>query len=983
MNIQFFFYNECMINHGPSSVAFSGLSQWNSLDKIDVFLHPLSFDVNGKGNFNESYMAVKPDATAYVWSHEIGHVFQLQHTFRYDLELDQNGNCIGFIHECPLGEENYGDYVKDTKGDPFFTWASGCLKTRGVYVDEGNCITKPNISSFHVLRNPGEECLDANGNSASNNWDPPFYNLMSYYACINEFSNGQFERMDNAIVQESHLAQLDMNAVPNPNIQPLDPNIFLQDVVITDHRVLDNEIWELGPGVRLIVEPTGSLTLNNSKILRADMFDVCNDENVLFDRWDGLYYNSNNQLQVLNGSEISGSENGILIDCEGLSSSQDLEILIENSSLKDHQNALIKQESCLKKLGMTILTISNSTLQFSGTLGATPSGNTNSAIELTNALIDAKNNSNLNFLASSSLTPKNFISVYTGEFNITDCNINFQPSGNFFTLFNGTFTPVYHKSLKNWFADNTISMSGGGTVLEINASGISGAQIRNNTITGNVLNAFKTNSLGIYSVEHNIFADGRVELANAHIGKIRNNSLGVIDIGGFSNSVFAECNVLVDPLGAFTVEALLPQQWGSTQISAGNTKTATGQPLAFFDAGAFRYYRANQSSENFLFDGITPNIVNDQAVCGIIGPELNEEEDEFVYNDAVFGLQALETQEQDLLDSLDVLIDGGNTPAVLTAINNTTTVQQKPVLQNLLDGVAPYLSLDAFDLLLVHPLFSWQERTDILLENQALISEVKEDFPTQCQDSLSYTVLDGRQLLEEQIFLNGRLQIEIMASGLYNAANDTEKNYWLSKLPFEFGEYIDFKQEWAKWDFSGMDLILADLALEEELHPMLLQDVQEFQPVLDQLELWKANNVDLYQLDSNQVDTLVGLSDELTLYASAPYAAFMKFFYGVDIQSNVLPQNRSAHDQSFTTYVSNSAEKKIELAPNPGSECFRLINAEGTHQLALYDISGKLVLRGNVGEGEAFCPGASIDAGLYFIQYHNNYHTGTLKWIKE
>ncbi|HKK87478.1 MAG TPA: T9SS type A sorting domain-containing protein, partial [Saprospiraceae bacterium] len=319
----------------------------------------------------------------------------------------------------------------------------------------------------------------------------------------------------------------------------------------------------------------------------------------------------------------------------------------------------------------------------------------------------------------------------------------------------------------------------------------------------------------------------------------------------------------------------------------------------------------------------------------------------------------------------------------LSSINNTTTAQDKVTLQTLLDGIAPYLSSDAFDLLVAHPLISWQERVDILLDNQALIKKYREEIPTQYQGLLEYTTLDGRQLLEEQIFLNQRAQMELIALGLYHVENNTERDFWLSKMPVEFTSYISFKEKWSEWDFNAMDMILADLTLEEELHPMLLQDVQEFQPILDQLELWKTNNVNLYQLDSIQVDSLVALSDELTLYVSAPYAAFMKFFYGVDIQSNVLPQNRSADNQSWSTYVSNKAESKIRLAPNPGSECFRLINAEGTHKLALYDISGKLVLRGNVGEGEAFCPGASIDAGLYFIQYHNNHHTGTLKWIKE
>jgi hypothetical protein len=122
--------------------------------------------LGGVSRFKDDLLIVRKECvSAITIGHELGHYFNLEHTFEGEgFELANGSNCA-----------SAGDKICDTPADPYIHGE----KTTD-YVNS-NCI-------FYNTKK------DANGEY----YDPDVTNVMSYYACnCSKFSNQQFEKMVN------------------------------------------------------------------------------------------------------------------------------------------------------------------------------------------------------------------------------------------------------------------------------------------------------------------------------------------------------------------------------------------------------------------------------------------------------------------------------------------------------------------------------------------------------------------------------------------------------------------------------------------------------------------------------------------------------------------------------------------------------------------------------------------------------------------
>ncbi len=156
--------------------------------------------------YKKNRIFVSPQCITNTLTHEMGHYFNLYHTFElsFGSELVNGSNCI-----------NAGDLVCDTPADPYLPISFYRLDSSCSYKN----ITQDSLGlEYHPLTN----------------------NLMSYYnsskrSCINSFTNGQYSRM---------LSNLYLNKwtyfceVPTATLQNSSTNIELFPNPITERCIL-------------------------------------------------------------------------------------------------------------------------------------------------------------------------------------------------------------------------------------------------------------------------------------------------------------------------------------------------------------------------------------------------------------------------------------------------------------------------------------------------------------------------------------------------------------------------------------------------------------------------------------------------------------------------------------------------------------------------------------------------------------------------
>lgn len=164
----------------------------NHQDGIDIYLFDDSSSAGGRANgvgqssefwVSGSYWETpnNPLTRSHVISHEMGHVLYLWHTHHGTYNEGGNDNpCPELVNGS--NSASCGDYVIDTPADPHLQFN----------VNQANC--EWNSSG-----------TDANGDS----YNPDEKNVMAYtdVNCMEYFSQGQGERMRNAIATLPHLQQ--------------------------------------------------------------------------------------------------------------------------------------------------------------------------------------------------------------------------------------------------------------------------------------------------------------------------------------------------------------------------------------------------------------------------------------------------------------------------------------------------------------------------------------------------------------------------------------------------------------------------------------------------------------------------------------------------------------------------------------------------------------------------------------------------------
>ncbi len=289
------------------------------------------------------HWAVVDILRADVVIHEIGHLFGVGHTFKGDgnnnVIIDMTNNCKDptetFLSDPTLLLcEVVNDACCDTGTDPFtFDVDGNNEKDKGVWVDLEYCFQKETLLSSYA---------DGCGNTTLD-WNIPISNYMSYYGdCRTGFSPCQLGRMHE---------RLNMPEFEDFLLDPAnDPYLLCSapDITINSETTWTNLDVELCPSQKIIITKNGFLTLSNTTIKSSNLIGpntACPD--LFGSMWDGIYlegkgatvlsggqYITLGGLEVINGSKISQSENGI----QGLKGFGT--ILIDNSTFEENLEVL-------------------------------------------------------------------------------------------------------------------------------------------------------------------------------------------------------------------------------------------------------------------------------------------------------------------------------------------------------------------------------------------------------------------------------------------------------------------------------------------------------------------------------------------------------------------------------------------------------------------------------------------------------------------
>jgi len=176
----FFCWDQSIIYHRHSDYNSPGPWVYNlgrHLNGIDIYLFPSSSLNGNKANSVgiSSELYVSGDfVTSHIVSHEMGHVFNLYHTF--DKSICQESPDGSNSHIC-------GDQVVDTPPDIY--------QGIGLYIESGDsCILDTNHVDY---------------NSAYPIGNPNNYMTLTPFNCYSEFTAGQVQRMREAILTLPHL----------------------------------------------------------------------------------------------------------------------------------------------------------------------------------------------------------------------------------------------------------------------------------------------------------------------------------------------------------------------------------------------------------------------------------------------------------------------------------------------------------------------------------------------------------------------------------------------------------------------------------------------------------------------------------------------------------------------------------------------------------------------------------------------------------
>jgi hypothetical protein len=222
----------------------------NHQDGIDIYLYDDSSSAGGRANgvgqssefwVSGSYWKTpnNPLTRSHVISHEMGHVLYLWHTHHGTYNEGGNDNpCPELVNGS--NSATCGDYVTDTPADPHLQFD----------VNQSTC--QWNSSG-----------TDANGNQ----YNPDEKNVMSYtdINCMEYFTEGQGERMRNAISTLSYLQQTITNNCIVQKLSSIEQLCYTNNKTLTISNLGNNTTtWQVSSNATILSSNSNSITIRAS-----------------------------------------------------------------------------------------------------------------------------------------------------------------------------------------------------------------------------------------------------------------------------------------------------------------------------------------------------------------------------------------------------------------------------------------------------------------------------------------------------------------------------------------------------------------------------------------------------------------------------------------------------------------------------------------------------------------------------------------------
>lgn len=205
-------------------------------------------------------------------AHEMGHIFSLFHTFaNTNWRVRSTWECIG-------GSATLADKMIDTEADPYNMDLDGTVGEDKLAWDDG-CTQKT-------------ELLSKMDNCGKSNWNIPLENAMSYYYCNSTFSQCQLSAMYNHMI--TNFGRLMVNCDDSLNQSCNDIIINTKVEWAKNKAPYPSGVLELCPNQKIIITPSGSLTLSDFKLTKKN-YTNCQD---LAQNWGGIFIQGGSYVPI-------------------------------------------------------------------------------------------------------------------------------------------------------------------------------------------------------------------------------------------------------------------------------------------------------------------------------------------------------------------------------------------------------------------------------------------------------------------------------------------------------------------------------------------------------------------------------------------------------------------------------------------------------------------------------------------------------------